>query len=143
MRKLTIIVTVAAIVAAGFPTSPVLAQAPASCLSTVQTFSNPLQTLIKGQLLTTNQIKNEISSNPNLANNFTACLQDPLVTPGQQAAIKEALAELYQAGILTAGTPGLSPAAIAIIALLAAAAGVGIYEGTKTSCNHGSVGPSC
>jgi hypothetical protein len=136
MRKLTIIVTVAAIVAAGFPTSPVLAQAPASCPSMIQKFPN-------GGPRLKNQIKNEISSNLSLANNFSACLQDPSITPGQQAAIKEALAELYQAGILTAATPGLSPAAIAIIALLAAAAGVGIYEATKTSCNNGSVSPSC
>jgi hypothetical protein len=153
MRKVTAVFVVTAIIAAGFPPPPVLAQQPgfvpasatpgapvdhtALIQSTISAFpsgGDPLKLAISDLIL----------KDPTLASDVAAYLKShPELTPDQKQAIFAGLAEaLNKLGIVAQASTGMDPMLIALILAGAAGAGFGIYELSKSSNGSGKVSPN-
>src|SRR5258707_4331443 len=161
-RKLTTVVAVTATVAAGFPSSPVFAQArviPTSATptapvdqtalisSTINGFPNggePLKLAISDLIVTHRNLA------PGLA---TYLRNEPSLTPAQKQAIVAGLADaLNRMGILAADMAiplgqgaqvgGFNPWLWVLLAAAGAAVGFGIFEATRNNDNGGFFVPS-
>ena len=150
MRKLTAIIVASALVAVGFPTAPVFAQAQLAStgavlpsdpmtmiMSTIKAFPNggePLKLAISDLIV----------QHPELANMISEYLKNnPKLPPAQKEAVFAGLANgLSRLGVVAQAATGMDPLLIALLVGGAAAAGFGIYELTKSkssactvSCN--------
>lgn len=143
VQKASAVVAIAATLAAGFPSSPVLAQAgvvpingmptgpvdPATLISsTINAFPNggePLKLAISDLIV----------RHPELAASLAAYLKnDPDLTPDQREAALTGLADaLNRLGIVAQAASGIDPLTLAIIAGLAAAGAVGIAYAAKNN----------
>jgi hypothetical protein len=151
MRKLTAVIVASAIVAAGFPTAPVLAQA--SLASTGAVLPSDPMTIIRSTINAFPSggeplklaISDLIVQHPEFAARLATYLRDDsTLPPEQRQAIVAGLADaLNRLGILAQTADGLSPMWIALLAAGGALAGLGIYEATKKSCSGSSVSPNC
>jgi hypothetical protein len=150
MRKLTAIVAIAAIVAAGFPSAPALAQAgivPASATSgasadEIALIPSTINAFPDGGEPLKLAISDLIVKHPNLAASLAAYLKnDPELTPEQKQAIFAGFSDgLNKLGVVAQADTGMDPLLIALLAGGAAAAGFGVYELTK---NKSSCTVSC
>ena len=149
-RKFSAIVAVTATVAAGFPSSPVFAQArviPTSATPTAPVDQTALiSSTIKGFPNGGEPLKLAISDlivqHRNLASPLATYLRnEPSLTPAQKQAIVAGLADgLNRLGIVAAGE-GFDPLLLVFLAALGAAAGFGIYEATRNNDNPVFVSP--
>ena len=151
MRKLTAIVAITAIFAAGFPSAPVLAQAgipPAGTTSVVTAdeaalIPSTINAFPNGGEPLKLAISDLIVKHPNLAASLAAELKnDPSLTPEQKQAIFAGLSDaLNKLGIVAQAGTGMDPLLLALLVGGAAGGGFGIYELTKktssctVSCN--------
>jgi hypothetical protein len=138
MRKLTAIMVASALVAAGFPTAPVFAQAQLAStgavlpsdpmtmiMSTINAFPNggePLKLAISDLIV----------QHPEFASSLATYLRsDPALPPEQKQAIVAGLADaLNRLGII-AQAGGLDPMWLAILAAGGGLAGLAAYEVSK------------
>ena len=169
-RKLSAIVAVTATVAAGFPSSPVLAQArviPTSATPTAPVDQTALiSSTIKGFPNGGEPLKLAISDlivqHRNLAPGLATYLRnEPSLTPAQKQAIVAGLADaLNRMGILAADLAvpvsqrgqvpvsqvsqvgGFDPMLLVLLAAAGAAAGFGIYEATRNNETRVFVSPN-
>jgi hypothetical protein len=164
-RKLSAIVAVTATVAAGFPSSPVLAQArviPTSATPTAPVDQAGLiSSTIKGFPNGGEPLKLAISDlivqHRNLAPGLATYLRnEPSLTPAQKQAIVAGLADaLNRMGILAADLAlpvsegaqvgqvgGFDPMLVVLLAAAGAAVGLGIYEATRNNDNRVFVSPN-
>jgi hypothetical protein len=141
MRKLTAVIVASAFVAAGFPTAPVFAQAQLAStgavlpsdpmtmiMSTIKAFPNggePLKLAISDLIV----------QYPELAARIAEYLKNnPELTPEQKEAAFAGLGDgLNRLGIVAQAATGMDPMLIALLVGGAAAAGLGIYELTKST----------
>ena len=158
-RKLTTVVAVTATVAAGFPSSPVFAQArviPTSATPTAPVDQTALvSSTIKGFPNGGEPLKLAISdlivTHRNLAPSLATYLRnEPSLTPAQKQAIVAGLADaLNRMGILAADMAvplgqapvvgGFDPLLLVFLAAFVAAAGVGIWQATRNNDNGNGV----
>ena len=154
-RKLTTVVAVTATVAAGFPSSPVFAQArviPTSATPTAPVDQTALiSSTIKGFPNGGEPLKLAVSdlivTHRNLASPLATYLRnEPSLTAAQKQAIVAGLADaLNRMGILAQALPvyvdgrGFDPVFLVFLAALAAAAGFGIYEATRNNDNNNAL----
>src|SRR5258705_346252 len=152
-RKLTTVVAVTATVAAGFPSSPVFAQArviPTSATPTAPVDQTALiSSTIKGFPNGGEPLKLAVSDlivqHRNLAPGLATYLRnEPSLTPAQKQAIVAGLADaLNRMGILAADMAlpvgqggqvgGFDPMFFVLLAVFGAATGFAIYEGTRSN----------
>jgi hypothetical protein len=140
MRKLTAVIVASAIVAAGFPTAPVLAQASLAStgavlpsdpmtmiMSTINAFPNvgePLKLAISDLIV----------QHPELASSLAAYLRsDPALLPEQKEATVAGLADALNRLGIVAQAGGLNPVWLAILAAGGGLAGLAVYEASKKS----------
>jgi hypothetical protein len=151
-RKLTTVVAVTATVAAGFPSSPVFAQArviPTSATPTAPVDQTALiSSTIKGFPNGGEPLKLAVSDlivqHRTLAPSLAAYLKnEPSLTPAQKQAIVAGLADaLNRMGILAQAMPvyvgdrGFDPLLLVLLAVVGAAAGYGIYQATRNNDNN-------
>ena len=149
MRKLTAIIVASALVAVGFPTAPVFAQAQLASTGAVLP-SDPM-TMIRSTIKAFPNggeplklaISDLIVQYPELAARIAEYLKNnPELTPAQKEAVFAGLGDgLNRLGIVAQAATGMDPLMIALLVGGAAAAGFGVYELTKSkssctvSCN--------
>ena len=143
-RKFSAIVAVTATVAAGFPSSPVFAQArviPTSATPTAPVDQTALiSSTIKGFPNGGEPLKLAISDlivqHRNIAPSLATYLRnEPSLTPAQKQAIVAGLADgLNRLGIVAYdGQGGFDPMFFVLLAVFGAATGLAIYEGTRSN----------
>ena len=163
-RKLTTVVAVTATVAAGFPSSPVFAQArliptsatPTAPVDQTALISSTINGFPNGGEPLKLAVSDLIVQHRNLAPSLATYLRDePSLTPAQKQAIVAGLADaLNRMGILAADMAlpvsegqvgqvgGLDPLLLVFLTAFVAAAGVGIYEATRNNDNRVFVSPN-
>ena len=155
LRKLAAVGAVTATVAAGFPSSPVFAQArviPTSATPTAPVDQTALiSSTIKGFPNGGEPLKLAISDlivqHRNIAPSLATYLRnEPSLTAAQKQAIVAGLADaLNRMGILAQALPvyvdgrGIDPLLLVLLAVVVAAAGFGIYEATRNNDNNSAV----
>jgi hypothetical protein len=148
MRKLTAILAIAAIFAAGFPPAPVWAQGippagvtPGAPADGNALISSTINAFPSGGEPLKLAISDLIVKHPELASSLAAELQnDPSLTQEQKQAIFAGLSDaLNKLGIVAQAGLGMDPLLLALLVGGAAAAGVGIYALTKNTSSSCTV----
>jgi hypothetical protein len=144
MRKLTAVIGVAAIVAAGFPSVPVFAQArivptsatPAAPVDSTALISSTIKAFPNGGEPLKLAISDLIVKHRELASGLATYLRtEPSLTSAQKQAIVAGLSDaLNRLGIVAQQGGGLDPW---MIALLVGAAGVGVWALTRVGHSDG------
>ena len=140
MRKFTALIAVMAIAAAGYPSTPVRAQARLAATGTVVP-TDPM-TIISSTVnafpSAGDPLKQAISDlivkNPELASSIANYLRsDPPLTPEQKQAVVAGLSDALNRLGITAQAAGLDPWMIALLVGLAGGAGYGLYELSRSN----------
>jgi hypothetical protein len=150
-KKLTAVIVVGAIVVAGFPTTPVLAQSPVTPVSAESAF-NPELSFVStinafpngGEPLKA-AISDLIVHHPDYAASLASYLRsDPILTPAQKQAVVAGLADaLNRMGVVAQSASGMDPMMIALLIGAAGAAVFGLFELTKNKSCGSAVSPNC
>ena len=147
-KKLTAVIVASTLVAVGFPSAPVFAQAQLASagavlpsdpmtmiMSTIKAFPNggePLKLAISDLIVQHRELANIISE---------YLKTNPKLTPAQKEAVFAGLVDgLSRLGPVAQVATGMDPSLIALLVGAAAGAGFGLYELTKS--NNNTVSPN-